>query len=354
MLLLPLTQQLRRLSNPEAVNWWLYTYIGQAVNETLFDGVYFDCCCGAPPGDAFADRAAVAKFRVDAQAAFDRALALISAAGKWASAWNSEPMRDGGNIVRGNCKAVMTKWMAIGANPNLALQPVANAFKNTSNCRGCSCQVPTTKEPCHSCCTAPSHSAAGAAPPPAKCSMDSCSFAKGMDSVNSGIVAPPIATENETECCSRCKANSKCEAFEMGVGGCASGPPACNNSAVHCFLVGHFRGLRPNKDRTTGCVRSSAPPPPPPPAPADGPADRNATVAAFLIARGKSAMLMLPVEGAYENMADYDLHSPLLRADFGTPLGAGKERAPGVFSREFTGATISLDCGSWTTSFKMK
>jgi hypothetical protein len=32
-------------------DWWLHTHIGDAItDETGIDGVYFDCCCGAPPG----------------------------------------------------------------------------------------------------------------------------------------------------------------------------------------------------------------------------------------------------------------------------------------------------------------
>ena len=53
-------------------------------------------------------------------------------------------------------------------------------------------------------------------------------------------------------------------------------------------------------------------------------------------------------------MADYDLSSPLLRADFGTPLGAGKESSPGVFTRDFTRASITLDCNTYTSTFDMK
>ena len=32
-------------------DWWLHTHIGDAItDENGIDGVYFDCCCGAPPG----------------------------------------------------------------------------------------------------------------------------------------------------------------------------------------------------------------------------------------------------------------------------------------------------------------
>jgi hypothetical protein len=37
-------------SNPDLQDWFVYTYIGEAVNSSLFDGIYFDCCCGRAPG----------------------------------------------------------------------------------------------------------------------------------------------------------------------------------------------------------------------------------------------------------------------------------------------------------------
>lgn len=56
------------------MDWWVNVYIGEAVSNDLFDGVYFDCCCGNAPGVPAAD---AAKFATDAQAAFNKALALI-------------------------------------------------------------------------------------------------------------------------------------------------------------------------------------------------------------------------------------------------------------------------------------
>ena len=41
-------------------------------------------------------------------------------------------------------------------------------------------------------------------------------------------------------------------------------------------------------------------------------------------------------------------------ADFGTPLGPGKETVSGHYTREFTKATISRDCGSWRGTSTMK
>ena len=192
---------------------------------------------------------------------------------------------------------------------------------------------------------------------------------KGVDSFNSGIVAPPVQMPDQTdataainvaECCSRCHANSKCEVFELGPGGCGGGSaPNCSASTINCFLIGGFTGkLRPNNKRATGCVRGApAPgppsPPPGPPAPAVDPLEmaQNNTVAAFLIARGASAMLELPVAGAYESMAMYAVDAPVLALDFGAALGPGKESSPGVFTRAFQRGAVELDCKAWRSTF---
>ena len=50
----------------------------------------------------------------------------------------------------------------------------------------------------------------------------------------------------------------------------------------------------------------------------------------------------------------YDVDAPILQGDWGSPLGPGKEVTPGVFSREFEKATISLDCARWTSTFARK
>jgi hypothetical protein len=62
----------------------------------------------------------------------------------------------------------------------------------------------------------------------------------------------------------------------------------------------------------------------------------------------------LPVGGAYENMGMYDVSASILQGDWGAPLGPGKESSPGVYSREYEKATISLDCAKWESSFSPK
>jgi hypothetical protein len=65
-------------------------------------------------------------------------------------------------------------------------------------------------------------------------------------------------------------------------------------------------------------------------------------------------MLELPVRGAYEAMQMYDVDDPLLQADFGAAMGAGKQSSPGVFTREYEKATITLDCKKWLSKFEAK
>jgi hypothetical protein len=78
--------------------------------------------------------------------------------------------------------------------------------------------------------------------------------------------------------------------------------------------------------------------------------DQNNTVAAFMLARGKSAMLELPVAGAYEAMSSYDVNAAVLQLDFGGAIGTATE-AGGVFTRKFAKGTIQLDCNKWQSSF---
>ena len=49
-----------------------------------------------------------------------------------------------------------------------------------------------------------------------------------------------------------------------------------------------------------------------------------------------------------------DAWNPLLAADFGTPLGPGKETKPGVFTREWSKVAVELDCNAWVSSLAMK
>ena len=90
----------------------------------------------------------------------------------------------------------------------------------------------------------------------------------------------------------------------------------------------------------------------------------NQTLAAFLILRGKFALLQYAVIGPYECAAEpcgkpnspasgfgpY-AWSPMLETDYGEPLGPPTVSAAGVWERKWSKATVSLDCSSWTASF---
>ena len=77
---------------------------------------------------------------------------------------------------------------------------------------------------------------------------------------------------------------------------------------------------------------------------------RNETLAAFLIARGASALLEYPIEGTYGTAAAFGFPA-LLAADFGEPSGDALEAHPGVFRRAWSKATIELDCRDLSSSF---
>jgi hypothetical protein len=79
-------------------------------------------------------------------------------------------------------------------------------------------------------------------------------------------------------------------------------------------------------------------------------APRNETLAAFLVARGASAILEYPIGGTYSTASDYGFPA-LMAADFGKPAGDALEVHPGVFRREWTKATVELDCHDLSSSF---
>ena len=73
------------------------------------------------------------------------------------------------------------------------------------------------------------------------------------------------------------------------------------------------------------------------------PEEYNNTIAAFLIARGESALLEYPPTGNFPNATQFPWNT-LLDADYGHPLGLARETSNGSFTREWSRATISFDC----------
>ena len=77
---------------------------------------------------------------------------------------------------------------------------------------------------------------------------------------------------------------------------------------------------------------------------------RNETLAAFLIARGESAVLEFPISGTYGDASVYGFPA-IMDVDFGTPMGDGIEVHPEVFRREWSKATVTLDCRDLSSTF---
>ena len=77
-------------------------------------------------------------------------------------------------------------------------------------------------------------------------------------------------------------------------------------------------------------------------------------LATFLLARGDFSFLGYAWAGC--GSEDTYARPPGLDADYGTPLNFCSESAPGsgVFTRNFTQADVSLDCGSFRPDIRMK
>jgi len=66
-------------------------------------------------------------------------------------------------------------------------------------------------------------------------------------------------------------------------------------------------------------------------------------------------MIEFPVDDflSYEGASRYGWSS-LLELDFGEPLEIATELSPGVFQREWSEATVTLDCNTYTSEFDFK
>ena len=93
------------------------------------DGVYFDSApVAGPPQDGKGQGGGPG--RADAQAAFDRALALIASKGKWASAWSNDGQSlfpkglqpDSKDYSRDSCSSLVRQWIQIGHHTAHTLQ----------------------------------------------------------------------------------------------------------------------------------------------------------------------------------------------------------------------------------------
>lgn len=119
-------------SNPELVEWWLNEFIAVPLANPLVDGLYFDSAPDdAPPDDGRGQGGG--PDRRDAQAAFDRALAVIASKGKWASAWNNDgqslfprqgirPDANPSYFGPDSCSNLVKEWIILGKRPENTLQ----------------------------------------------------------------------------------------------------------------------------------------------------------------------------------------------------------------------------------------
>jgi len=89
-----------------------------------------------------------------------------------------------------------------------------------------------------------------------------------------------------------------------------------------------------------------------------GPAGQQikASVAAFLIARSALGNSLLRLSSAVGQPYNWPTPpwSPLFELRPGAPLADGAEAAPGVFVREYERMTVTPNCSSFKTSFKLK
>ena len=230
-------------SNPALVDWWVNEYVGSVLNDPLIDGVYWDCACIPEPGVRDQSR-----MEIPAQAAFDKALALIEGQGMWSSSWWGgmlpQPVPESSVVPSDN---ILLKLDKIGRSSDLL---------TLGHVRYCNL------------------------------TMRSWIKTAQNDSNTLQILAP---------------------------------------------------GFSSAKPHTKGPSNTEA---------------ENNTIAAFLVARGKNAVLsLLPNENGWSLASDYGW-SPLFEMDFGEPLGAATEGPPNVFTRKYSKISpVVLDCNDLTSRF---
>ena len=77
--------------------------------------------------------------------------------------------------------------------------------------------------------------------------------------------------------------------------------------------------------------------------------DPSVYVAAFLVARGPSAMFQITVQPMF--VLDYVRQFPSLRIEPGQPRGVAQEVGQGVFERDFKNLIVRFDCNHFNASF---
>ena len=80
-------------------------------------------------------------------------------------------------------------------------------------------------------------------------------------------------------------------------------------------------------------------------------------LAGFLLVRGKYAYFAPADDGWAGSSYPYpprSVYNGLFDRDYGTPKGLCARSAPGVWTREWTTATVSINCGQWKANITMK
>ena len=74
-------------SDKTLADWYVYDYVGEVANNSLFDLVYFDAGVNVSVAPRLQTKAGLQEYIRDSQKVFDRAVKLIESRGKWAMSW---------------------------------------------------------------------------------------------------------------------------------------------------------------------------------------------------------------------------------------------------------------------------
>jgi hypothetical protein len=245
-------------SNPAAADWWVETYIGDALRKPELDGVYFDTG-GGPPVDSVGISCGASclpachQISRDAQAAFERVLSLAKSLGKFIT---TQGAVSGGVTV--------APWQSTGTEPQMC---------GSGGLAGCKEMTAITVSAC------------------INASRRVLQHAQALDASNNTF-----------------------QFWNQGGGWWDfPGPPPRGRGSI---------------DNVTVNNHSFA-----------------AQIALFQIARGRSALLQ------WHDWSFTESHrfiwSPDLDLDYGSPLGVGREVSEGVFQRQWSKRTVTLNCSAF-------
>ena len=185
-------------------------------------------------------------------------MVLAKSKGKWFTAWAGPALVRPPAFPGDGCVPTMQSLIALGANKSLGMQLVNN-------------DAPPTPSP--------PHPPAPAAPAPAPRSSPARPWTtaymqrhhlrrahldRNLQPRHRGATRAHGRPDRHrrpgsiADCCSRCKALTSCEVFELGRGGCAPASRNCTESTINCFLIGgHQNKTGREPGRVSGCVRGN-------------------------------------------------------------------------------------------------